>query len=180
MTDMNNFEMSVREDLYNYLLSVNEVDERLPEAVDIEAKYRSVAESYLADGVREFANYPTVSLGWMMYIGMAVARFWDDDWVIYDHLDDLYLYMRDKSGYDLLDEYIRGVVLGLKQPDFDTTEQLVQECAEHTYAMLMRQRLEPGTEAAFRGYVACIHQLYLMGAYVQLHSMGYHMVNNVF
>lgn len=180
MTDMNNFEMSVREDLYNYLLSVNEVDERLPEAVDIEAKYRSVAESYLADGVREFANYPTASLGWMMYIGMAVARFWDDDWVIYDHLDDLYLYMRDKSGYDLLDEYIRGVVLGLKQPDFDTTEQLVQECAERTYAMLMRQRLEPGTEAAFRGYVACIHQLYLMGAYVQLHRMGYHMVKNVF
>lgn len=172
--------MSVREDLYNYLLSVNEVDERLPEAVDIEAKYCSVAESYLADGVREFANYPTVSLGWMMYIGMAVARFWDDDWVIYDHLDDLYLYMRDKSGYDLLDEYIRGVVLGLKQPDFDTTEQLVQECAERTYAMLMRQRLEPGTEAAFRGYVACIHQLYLMGAYVQLHRMGYHMVKNVF
>ncbi|MBR3985726.1 MAG: hypothetical protein IKK04_01105 [Bacteroidales bacterium] len=177
---MNNFEMSVREDLYNYLLSVNEVDERLPEAVDIEAKYRSVAESYLADGVREFANYPSVSLGWMMYIGMAVARFWDDDWVIYDHLDDLYLYMRDKSGYDLLDEYIRGVVLGLKQPDFDTTEQLVQECAERTYAMLMRQRLEPGTEAAFRGYVACIHQLYLMGAYVQLHRMDYHMVKNVF
>ena len=180
MTDMNNFEMSVREDLYDYLLSVNEVNERLPEAVDIEAKYRSVAESYLADGVREFANYPTVSLGWMMYIGMAVARFWDDDWVIYDHLDDLYLYMRDKSGYDLLDEYIRGVVLGLKQPDFDTTEQLVQECAERTYAMLMRQRLEPGTEAAFRGYVACIHQLYLMGAYVQQHRMGYHMVKNVF
>ena len=177
---MKQFEEQLQKDLHQFLLSMKEVDERLPQCPDVEEKWEEIAQAYIPDGIREFNDFPSASLGWMMYIGMAVARFWDDDWVIYDHLDDLYLYMRDKSGYDLLDEYIRGVVLGLKQPDFDTTEQLVQECAERTYAMLMRQRLEPGTEAAFRGYVACIHQLYLMGAYVQLHRMGYHMVKNVF
>ncbi len=176
---MQKFEERVHEDLYQYLLSQGEIDERLPEAFDIEEKYRAVAEAYLADGVREFAGYPTVSLGWMMYVGMAVAQFWDDDWAIYGNLEDLYRYMRDKSGYDLLDEYIRGVVLGLKQPDFDTTETLVQECAERTYSLLLHEHLEPGTEAAFRGYVACLHQLYLMGAYVQLRRLGYHMVRGV-
>lgn len=174
---MQKFEKQVHDDLYQYLLLQGEVDQRLPQAIDIEEKYRPVAESYLADGVREFANYPTVSLGWMMYIGMAVAKFWDDDWATYGSTHDLYLYMRQKSGYDLLDEYIRGVVLGLRQPDFDTTETLVQECSERTYSLLLRERLEPGTEAAFRSYLACIHQLYLMGAYVQLHRMGYHMVS---
>ena len=28
---------------------------------------------------------------------------------------------------------------------------------------------------AFNGYVACLHQLYLMGAAMQLKRMGYHM-----
>ena len=35
------------------------------------------------------------------------------------------------------------------------------------YVMSVRQ--------AFNGYVACLHQLYLMGAAMQLKRMGYHM-----
>lgn len=170
------FEDRVKKDLHQYLLSCHEIDERLPEAYDIEELWPKIGESYLADGVREFQNYPTVSLGWVMYIGMALAKMWDEDWPTYSQIPDLYVFMRDKSGYDLLDEYIRGPLLGLMQEDFDKTEELVQECAERTYRTLMRENLEYGTEDAFRGYVACIHQLYLMGAYVQLHRMGYHMV----
>ena len=39
----------------------------------------------------------------------------------------------------------------------------------------MHQHLEPGTKEAFNGYVACLHQLYLMGASMQLKRMGYTM-----
>jgi hypothetical protein len=39
----------------------------------------------------------------------------------------------------------------------------------------MHQRIEPGTKEAFNAYVACLHQLYLMGAAMQLKRMGYHM-----
>ena len=39
----------------------------------------------------------------------------------------------------------------------------------------LHQRLEPGTKEAFNGYVACLHQLYLFGAAMQLKRMGYHM-----
>ena len=39
----------------------------------------------------------------------------------------------------------------------------------------LRQRLEPGTKEAFNAYVACLHQLYLFGAAMQLKRMGYHM-----
>lgn len=169
-------EQKVNEDLTQFLLSQNEIDEYTPDAFDIEQCWEPIAESYIPDGVREFRDYPTVSLGWMMYIGMAVAQFWDDEWSLYSKIDDLYVYMRDKGGFDVMDEYIRGTVLRLTQPAYDDTERLVQECAERTYSLLMRQGLEPGTEAAFRGYVACLHQLYLMGAYVQLRRMGYHMV----
>lgn len=176
MLDMKQFEEKVNKALYDKLLSENLIDARFPENLDVEGKWASIGESYLADGIREFPNYPMVSLGWMMYIGMAVAKFWDEDWAVFDHIDDLYRYMRDKRGYDALDDFIRETVLQLKDAQFDEVEKVVRACAECAYTMLHREEVEPGTEDAFRAYVACLHQLYLMGSAVQLRRMGYRMV----
>ena len=95
---MESFEEQLRKDLHQFLLSMNEVDERMLECPDVEEKWEEIAKAYIPDGIREFQDFPSASLGWMMYIGMA-----------------------------------------------------------------------------FNGYVACLHQLYLMGAAMQLKRMGYHM-----
>ena len=150
------FEEKLHQDLHQYLLSQTEIDEHFPQAVDLEEKWPSIGQSYIPDGVREFRGYPTVSLGWMMYIGMAVAQFWDDDWEIYGNMENLYTYVRDKEGFDTMDEYIRRTVLQLSEDEFDATESLVQECAERTYAMLGRERIESGTSAAFEAFIACL------------------------
>ena len=147
---MENFEEILHKDLHQFLQSMNEVDERLPECPDVEDKWEEIAKAYIPDGIREFQNFPSASLGWMMYIGMAVAKMWDTEWDIYSKIDDLYAYMRDKRGYDSMDEYIREDAL-------------------------MHQRIEPGTKEAFDAYVSCLHQLYLFGAAMQLNRMGYHM-----
>ena len=102
------FTEMIHYDLHKYLIGMHEFDERLPECQDVEEKWEQIAQSYLPDGIREFTAYPTTSLGWMMYIGMAVAKFWDEEWEIYGNIEDLYSYMRDKRGYDCMDEYIRG------------------------------------------------------------------------
>ena len=173
---MENFEEILGKDLHQYLLCMKEVDEHLPECPDVEEKWEEIAKTYLPDGIREFQGYPTTSLGWMMYIGMAVAKFWDSaEWTSYSTLPDLYASLRNKRGYDEMDEYIRQEVLLLKGVDYDALEKLVGECASRVYNALMRQRFEPGTKEAFNGYVACLHQLYLMGAAMQLKRMGYHM-----
>ena len=171
---MENFEAQLRNDLQQFLLSMNEVDERMPECPDVEDKWKEIAQAYLPDGIREFQDYPSASLGWMMYIGMAVAKMWDTEWEIYSKLDDLYAYLRDKRGYDAMDEYIREEVLLLQGVDYNVLEKLTGECASRVYNALMHLRLEPGTKEAFTAYVACLHQLYLMGAAVQLKRMGYH------
>ena len=88
---------------------------------------------------------------------------------------DLYVYLRDKRGYDAMDEYIRRDFLKLSPKDFTATEELVSECASRVHNTLMHQDIEPGTKEAFLGYVACLHQLYLYGVAVQLKRMGYHM-----
>lgn len=172
---MTDFEQSVKEDLHKYLMLCREVDQRLPDAPDIEDKWEAIARSYMPDGVREFQGYPNVSLGWMMYIGMAVAKMWDEDWEAYSRVEDLYLMLRDKHGYDIMDEYIREEVLELGAEAYAATEKLVGECASRTNSRLYHSGLQDGTKEAFEGYVSCLHQLYLMGAAVQLKRMGYSM-----
>ena len=91
---MENFEDILRKDLHQFLHSMKEVDERLPECPDVEDKWEEIAKAYIPDGIREFNDFPSASLGWMMYIGMAVAKFWDAEWDIYSKIDNLYAYMR--------------------------------------------------------------------------------------
>lgn len=169
------FEEQLHKDLHQFLLSIKEVDERLPECPDVEEKWEDIAKAYIPDGIKEFQTFPTASFGWMMYIGMAVAKMWDTDWESYSKMEDLYVYMRDKRGYDAMDEYIRGEVLLLQGIDYTLLEKLVGECSSRVYNAFMHQHLEPGTKDAFNGFIACLHQLYLMGAAMQLKRMGYHM-----
>lgn len=173
---MEKIEETLRKDLHQFLLSMKEVDEHLPECPDVEDKWEDIAKAYIPDGIREFQSFPLASLGWMMYIGMAVAKMWDTEWEIYSKIEDLYAYMRDKRGYDSMDEYIREEVLLLRGVDYTVLERVTGECASRVYNTLMHQHIEPGTREAFNGYVASLHQLYLMGVAAQLKRMGHHMV----
>ena len=172
---MEQFEEQLHQDLHQFLLSMKEVDERLPECPDVEEKWEQIAKAYIPDGIREFNDFPSASLGWMMYIGMAIAKFWDDEWELYSKIEDIYAYLRDKRGYDCMDEYIREDVLLLSGIEYTELEKLVGECASRVYNALLHQHIEPGTKEAFNAYVSCLHQLYLMGAAIQLKRMGYHM-----
>ena len=172
---MENFEEILHKDLHQFLQSMNEVDERLPECPDVEDKWEEIAKAYIPDGIREFQNFPSASLGWMMYIGMAVAKMWDTEWDIYSKKDNLYAYLRDQRGYDSMDEYIREEVLLLQGAAYTALEKVVGECASRVYHALRHQNIESGTKEAFNAYVSCLHQLYLFGAAMQLNRMGYHM-----
>ena len=117
---MEQFEEQLHQDLHQFLQSMKEVDERLPECPDVEDKWEEIAKAYIPDGIREFNDFPSASLGWMMYIGMAVAKFWDAEWEIYSKIEDLYAYMRDKRGYDayvscLYQLYLFGVAMQLNR-----------------------------------------------------------------
>lgn len=168
-------EQIIKLDLYRFLLARKEIHEILPDAPDIQDKWETIAQAYLPDGIREFSHYPTVSLGWMMYIGMAVAELWDKQWEAYADSSNIYEQLRDPRGYDCMDEYICQEILHLSKSKQKETEDMVAECASRTNATLRRSTIEPGTPEAFRAYVACLHQMYLMGAAVQLKRLKYKM-----
>ena len=164
-----------KQDLHMYLAGKNRVDEQLPDAPDIEEQWAKIGEAYLPDAMREFSKYPTVALGWIMFVGMAVAKYWDEDWELYSKVENLYTYLRDRIDFDHMDDYICEKVLCLDAKEHEVVNNVVGECAARTYNKLCRMRLEAGSKEAFRTFVAALHQMYLMGIAVELRSLGYHM-----
>ena len=165
-----------KQDLHMYLAGKNRVDNQLPDAPDIEEQWAKIGEAYLPDAMREFSKYPTVALGWIMFVGMAVAKYWDEDWELYSKVDNLYNYLRDRIDFDHMDEYILRNVLLLDAEAEHQVVDTVAECASRTHNLLLHQHLEPGTPEAFHAFVAALHQLYLMGVAMELNALGYHMV----
>lgn len=153
---------------------------------DLDNKWQDIAQPYLGDAVKEIASYPTVALGWMMYMGMAVAHYWDMDWDLYGKMENLYGYVRDKRGFDCMDEYIREKVLGLSpeaksadgktQNEYDALEELVRMLSTISLTHIRREQIEPQSPMAFRVYVRTIHALYVIGASVELYRLGYKMI----
>lgn len=172
---LDNFEITLYKNLHGNLLAQNEVDKMKPDAPDIEDKWEQICQSYLPDGMREFSGYPTVSLGWMMFIGMAVAQLWDDDWEKYSKEKDLYFFLREVRGYDCMDEHICEDILKLNADEAKALTKLCGDLALSAHHALLHEGFEPGTPMAFHAYVRTLHQLYLAGAAVQLKRMGYHM-----
>ena len=178
MNDNNttDFEKLFHDDLYMYLRSTDMVDERLPEAPDLEQLWPQLGQSYVADGIREYnTGYPSVALGWMMFIGMAVAKYWDVEWEVYGKVPDLYVYLRDRIDFDHMDDYILDKVLCLDADSRKKMNDAVAESASRTYNMMSHMCLEPGTAAAMRAFTAALHQMYVMGVAVELKALGYHM-----
>ena len=171
------FEKQTLEDIHKYLVSVERVDKILPQTPDIEELWPAIRDSYLPDGIREFQDYPLVSLGWIMFVGMAVAKFWDTDWEKYSLSGgkNIYESLRDKEGFDNMDDYILRNVLGLDEKEAEKVSEVVGECASRTLSALHRAHFEPGTEEAARAYVGALKSLYIMGAAMELNALGYHM-----
>ena len=60
---MEQFEDKQQQDLHQFLQSMKEVDERLPECPDVEEKWEEIAKAYIPDGIWEFKDFPSASLG---------------------------------------------------------------------------------------------------------------------
>ena len=172
----NPVEQKFHDDLYGYLRTLDLVDERMPEAPDLDDLWFKIGQSYMADGIREYnTGYPSVALGWMMFIGMAVAKYWDVEWEVYGKVPDLYVYLRDRIDFDHMDDYILDKVLCLDADSRKKMNDAVAESASRTYNMMSHMCLEPGTAAAMRAFNAALHQMYVMGVAVELKALGYHM-----
>lgn len=170
---LDRYEEGIMQHLLQMLTSSGHLDGQLLETADISEKWDVMAPAYIHDAVGEIAEYPTVALGWAMYLGMAVAAYWDKDWEYYSLLPNIYETLRDRRGFDCMDEAIREEVLGLQGKEFVSCEQLVQACAQQVLDKIRHEQISPQSPLAFHIFVRSVHTLYLIGTAVELKRMGY-------
>lgn len=150
----------------------------LPQTPDITDQWLDrLAPSYCADAVKEIAQYPLVALGWAMYVGLAMAKYWDDDWATYGQHPNLYEHLRDVRGFDYLDEVVREELYGYKRDGkgYTDCEDLIRSCAQMANDQIRHEQIEPSTPLAFHVFARSIKVLYLTGAAIGLTKLGYKM-----
>lgn len=140
---------------------------------DIDGKWKDYAPDYIADGVKEIAAYPTVSVGWAAYIGLAVACWWNRDWTKLK--DQPYSAFQGSQGFDNLDDHILVDILGLLLDGNEARKitSIIQTCAQTTVSFIRQEKAEPQSPRAFYLYARAIQVMFSIGAAIELHRLGY-------
>ncbi len=109
-----------------------------------------------------------------MYVGMALAKYWDEDWELYSKVENHYEYLRDRIDFDHMDDYICEKVLLLNEEAHKAVTNVVAECASRSYSKLIHLNLQ--LEARKPSAVSLPpFTMFLMGIAVELKMLGYHM-----
>ena len=150
---------------------------QLLETDDLTALFPELTQAYLGDAVPDFEQYPLVSLGWIAFVGMAMAALWDSDWEQYGAIPagELYQQIRDARGWDELDEYVLEEAIGLHKESDEAKRYtaFLRRATEQAYSALMHERAEPSTPLAFQLYGRTLYALYRLGIALGLNLLGY-------
>ena len=140
---------------------------------DIDEHWKILAPEYMGDAVLEIAKYPTVSVSWAAYLGMAVAYGWDADWETFRKMP--YQSYYGEQGFDDMDEYIVQNILGLSL-DSQEAKQLMNIllcCAQKAVTFIRHEHIEAQTVKAFHIFARTVKVMYKTGAAIQLRRLGY-------
>lgn len=140
---------------------------------DIDELWHDLAPEYVADAVTQIQDYPTVSVAWAAYLGMAIAHRWDNDWDKCKKAEYKSYYGND--GFDDMDEHIIRDIIGLKldSQEAKDIEMMIRRMAQTTVNLIRHEQIEPQSPMAFHVFARAIKVMYRMGAALQLKRLGY-------
>ncbi|MBE6302925.1 MAG: hypothetical protein E7089_03200 [Bacteroidales bacterium] len=167
------FEEKLKEELVNLCTSYSMLDGNLLLSSDVEERWNDFAPEYIADAIKEVASYPTVSVAWAAFIGLAVAHYWDSNLELFKIIK--YTSFYGENGFDDMDEHIMYKILRLIPSDNDSKdfEEMIRRCAEKTVSMIRHEQVEPQSPAAFYIFTRAIKTMYRIGAAMELRRLGY-------
>ena len=140
---------------------------------DIDEQWKILAPEYMADAVPQIAHYPTVSVAWAAYLGMAVAYGWDADWETYLKLP--YQSYYGEQGFDDMDEHIVRDLLRvpLDSKTAKELEETIRQCGEKAVDLIRYEQVPPQSELAFHVFARACKAMFRIGEAIQLKRMGY-------
>ena len=133
----------------------------------------TLAPEYVADAVTQIQDYPTVSVAWAAYLGMAVAHGWDKDWEKCKTAEYKSYYGND--GFDDMDEHIIRDIIGLPldSDEAKNIEMMIRRMAQTTVNLIRHEQIEPQSPMAFHVFARAVKVMFRMGAALQLKRLGY-------
>lgn len=169
------YEETLTETLLNQCNSNGFLDGQLLDVEELNEKWREIAPQYMVDAIPEFNQYPAVAIAWAAYLGMGLTAMWDGAWDEYGDRSDIYSIIRDKRGFDSMDEYILEELLGIP-PSSDETCAL-NDCflglAQSAITLMRHEGVEAQTADAFYIFACTAKVFFLFGVSICLKRLGY-------
>ena len=170
---LNSFERKLLLELVQLCSSYHMLDGVLLETDDINEHWNVLAPEYVADAVREVADYPVVSMAWAGYLGLAVAHGWDTRWSLY--AKKAYSEYYGDEGFDDMDEHIVRDMLGLPLDGKEarSIEAMLRSCGEKAISLIRHENIEEQSPMAFHVFARAVKTMFRIGAALQLKRLGY-------
>lgn len=167
------FEEKMQDDLLRLATTRGMLKGVLLATEDIDEQWKILAPEYMGDAVSQIAHYPTVSVAWAAYLGMAVAYGWDADWETF--LKMPYQSYYGEQGFDDMDEHIVRDLLRipLDSRTAKELEETIRQCGEKAVDLIRYEQIPPQSEMAFHVFARACKAMYKIGAAIQLKRMGY-------
>ncbi len=170
---LDRFENKLQQDLLRLCSAYKMLNSVLLANDDIDDKWTELAPEYIADAIEQIQEYPTVSLAWASYLGLAIAYVWDVDWKSYKKTT--YQSYYGEQGFDDMDEHIIKDILRLPldSEEAKEIEEMIRRCAQVTIALIRNEQVEPQSPLAFHIYARAVRVMYRIGAALELKRLGY-------
>lgn len=170
---LDDFEARLTDGLLRLCTSFGMLDGILLESEDINAKWKEFAPEYMADAVPNISEFPEAAIGWAGYIGLATAKWWDEDWG--KHHNEKYSSLLGPRGFDDMDEHIMENILGLERGSADAgvISKTLLCCVQSAIDRIRHENIEAQSVLAFHAFARSARVLFRIGAAVELKRKGY-------
>ncbi len=170
---LDSFENKLQEELLRLCTSYNLLGGTLLATDDIDDHWKVLAPEYMADAVGQIAEYPTVSVAWAGYLGLAVAYGWDADWTTFSQME--YKSFYGEQGFDDMDEHIVRDLLGISLDSDEALELegMIRRSAQAAVGFIRAEQIEPQSPMAFHVFARAVKVMYRTGVAIELKRLGY-------
>ena len=167
------YEENLLKELIRTCASLGMMDRDLLASEDIDQKWKEWAADYIAEALPEVNSYPEFAIACAGYAGMAVAKWWDEDWG--RHHGEKYEKLHGSRGFDDMDEHIVRDIIGfhLQSREAKAIEDMMRRLGETAVTLIRRERIEPQSPMAFHVYARVVKVMFRIGAAIELKRLGY-------
>ena len=167
------YEENLLREVLRMCTSLGMLDGELLASEDIELKWKEWAPEYIAEALPEVNNYPDFAIACAGYAGMAVAKWWDEDWG--RNHGNKYETLHGPRGFDDMDEHIVQNILGLELNSVEAKQimNILLCCAQKATTFIQHEQIERQTVKAFHIFARTVRVMYKIGAALELKRLGY-------